>query len=117
MKKVLLLIVSILLLCGCNEKATVTMVQCDEANKLVDDGAILIDVRNVTEFDEYHLDNAINIEYDVIGNKIGSVTQDKNAKIIVYCKSGNRSGKAAQTLIDKGYKNVYDLGGYGKCVS
>ena len=43
------------------------------------------------------------------------VFENKDTKIIVYCRSGNRSATAAQTLIDLGYKNVYDLGGINNC--
>ena len=114
MKKICLLFVSVLLLTGCG-KATIQNIECSELDQLKEDGAILIDVRNISEFDEGHLDDAINIEYDTIGEKIGSVAKDKDTKIIVYCRSGNRSNKAATTLIDKGYKNVFDLGTMNKC--
>lgn len=51
------------------------------------------------------------IPYDTIGNILGELPQDKNAKIVLYCKSGRMSAVAAQTLISRGYTNVYDLQG------
>jgi rhodanese-related sulfurtransferase len=39
------------------------------------------------------------------------VLTDKDAKILVYCRSGNRSATAAKELIEMGYTDVYDFGG------
>ena len=94
---------------------TITKVTCDKMKELVGDGAILIDVREKDEYDEGHLDNAINISYTVIGDKIGEITSDLDKKIVVYCKSGGRSNKAANTLKLLGYKNIYDLGSINNC--
>ena len=44
-----------------------------------------------------------------------NLIKDKNTKIIVYCRSGNRSATAANTLINLGYTNVYDLGAMSNC--
>ena len=119
MKKVLILLIGIILLCGCDsskkEEITINKINCEEKDKLVKDGAILIDVRASSEYDEYHLDDAINIEYTEIANKIEKVVDDKNKKIIVYCKSGKRSDIAAQSLKDLGYTNIYDLGSINNC--
>lgn len=83
--------------------------------ELVDDGAVLIDVRTLAEYNATHLDDAINIAVDVIDEQIEEKVPDKDTKIIVYCRSGSRSATAAKTLLDKGYKNVYDLGGMDNC--
>ncbi len=72
----------------------------------------LIDVRTPREFSEGHLPGAINIDYTEITARIGSVTQDKNAKIELYCRSGRRSGIAQEALRDVGYKNVANIGGF-----
>ena len=117
MKKLIILLVGIILLCGCNkeEEISIKKVTCDEMKELLDDDAILIDVRAQSEYDVYHLDNAINIEYTSIDKKIESVVDSKDKKIIVYCQSGKRSDIAAQTLKDLGYKNIYDLGSINNC--
>ena len=67
------------------------------------------------EYEQGHLDNSINIAVDVIESTIESEVSDKDTKIIVYCRSGNRSATAAQTLVNMGYKNVYDLGAMNSC--
>ena len=72
----------------------------------------LIDVRTEREFSDGHLVGAINIEYTEIAARIASVTQDKDAKIELYCRRGRRSGIAQRALNDIGYKNVVNLGGF-----
>ena len=49
------------------------------------------------------------IPYDEIENHLDQLSADKNAKIVVYCRSGSMSRVAMQTLIDLGYTNVFDL--------
>jgi phage shock protein E len=70
---------------------------------------ILVDVRTPGEYTSGHIPTAINIPFDVIGNN--PPTNDKNALIIVYCKSGARARSAAQTLEALGYLHVVDFGG------
>jgi len=72
----------------------------------------LIDVRTPREFSEGHLAGAINIDHTEIVARIGSVTQDKDAKIELYCRSGRRSGIAWEALRDIGYKNAVNIGGF-----
>ena len=79
-----------------------------QAKKLVSDGAKLVDVRTPEEFAEKHVDGAENVPVDVIGERdLGA----KDKPIVVYCHSGRRSARAADTLRAKGYTKVYDLGG------
>ena len=77
----------------------------------IDSGALLIDVRTQQEFDAGHLDEAILIPFDQIGNRIENVESDKERDIVVYCRSGRRSGIAKETLEKMGYKNVTNGGG------
>lgn len=117
MKKVLLLIIPLLLITGCGDKeeAKVESIDCLNKNILMGEGAVLIDVRSAMEYEQGHLNNSINIDVDAIENVIESKVEDKNTKIIVYCRSGNRSATAANKLIEMGYKNVYDLGAMSNC--
>ncbi len=124
MKKILVILVLLLLVTGCKEeskenmksekKGTISSVTCDRAIDLQGDGAIIVDVREKDEYDEDHLDDAINIPYTVITDKIGEYA-DKDTKILVYCRSGVRSNKAANSLLEAGYKNIYDLGSINNC--
>ena len=69
---------------------------------------IVIDVRTVSEFKNGFVQDAINIEWQDISS-IKDVFE-KNQKIYLYCRSGNRSGKANDILINLGFKNVENLG-------
>ena len=72
---------------------------------------ILLDVRTLEEYKEKHIPNSMLIPLDVIENEITSKIADKESKIFIYCRSGNRSKTAVLKIISMGYKNVYDIGG------
>ena len=91
-------------------------ITCSQKNSLLNSSkAVLIDVRTESEYLEGHLDNSINIPYDSIVSDVKSKNISINDFIIVYCKSGGRSSKAFDALINAGYKNVYDLGSINNC--
>lgn len=74
---------------------------------------LLIDVRTPEEFEAGHLEGAINIDY--LGDNFleRTATLDKNKPLLIYCRSGNRSSKAAIQLRAQGFKDITDLkGGY-----
>lgn len=70
-----------------------------------------IDVRTAAEYESGHLPGARHIEFDRIGAQIAALTLDRDQRIVLYCKSGRRSGFAKQTLIELGYRNVHNAGG------
>ena len=55
--------------------------------------------------------NAVLLPVNDIAVKAEEVLTDKDAKILVYCRSGNRSAAASKELIKMGYTNVFDFGG------
>jgi phage shock protein E len=73
--------------------------------------AAWIDVRSADEYAGGHVSNAVNIPYTEIVSRIGEVTEDKDALIYVYCRSGRRSGIAKESLEGAGFSNVVNLGG------
>lgn len=73
---------------------------------------IWIDVRSKEEFDAGHLPGAIHIPHSEIAARISEVTQDKNAAIALYCRSGRRSGLAEQALQQLGFTQVSNAGAY-----
>lgn len=73
---------------------------------------IWIDVRTTEEFNAGHLEGALHIPYEEIATRISEVTEDKQAVIHLYCRSGNRSGIAQQTLQTLGYTQAINEGGY-----
>ena len=105
-KKIISLIVCGLLLtaCGGNSYKTITE---NEATALIENNAIIIDVRTGQEYATGYIDGAINVPVE----NISTISYDKDTVIIVYCASGMRSANAAKTLVDLGYTNVYNLDG------
>lgn len=71
---------------------------------------ILLDVRSSQEYYEYHIPRAINISVESLDQDSTSLLLTKDKIIVIYCKSGVRSLKAAELLNNFGYK-VYNLGG------
>lgn len=72
--------------------------------------AFLLDVRTQAEYDERHIDQPdARIDYREVKQNLDKLPQNKNTPILVYCRSGNRSAQAAQTLLDLGYTQVYNL--------
>lgn len=83
-----------------------------EATELIKNNAdvVLLDVRSMQEYEEYHLNGAINIPLYELRSKAEAILS-KNNIIIVYCQSGIRSKKACKCLEDFGYENLYHLKG------
>ena len=71
----------------------------------------LIDVRTQDEFDLGHIDSAINLDFysDTFQNEILSLP--KNEKIVLYCRTNNRSSKTATILKENGYKDIFVIRG------
>lgn len=102
MKKIIILLISIFLLCSCGSE------EKDYKILMKENKYIIIDVRTKDEYDEGHVVDAINIPYDEIDN---TIEIDKDNIIFVYCKSGKRSSIAYNALTNLGYE-VYDLGAF-----
>lgn len=85
-------------------------VRCDgpTARKLVAEGAQLIDVRTPMEFRQGHIKGALNIPVDELNRRVDEVARDRT--VVVYCRSGARSSRAAAMLQGEGITNVRDLG-------
>lgn len=85
----------------------------EKAKELIDSDntAIILDVRTQSEYDQAHIPNAILIPHDQITDLAEGQLTDKDQLILVYCRSGNRSKAASQSLVELGYTNVKEFGG------
>lgn len=85
----------------------------EQAKAIMDNKSdiVVLDVREIDEFNEGHIKNAIQLSYTKIYQKAQDLLKDKNQEILVYCRSGKRSNIAANRLSELGYTNVKDFGG------
>ena len=94
-------------------RASVSPVDADGAQAMLDAGARVLDVREPAEYLMGHLPGAENVPRGVLEFKVGDhpVLTDRNADILLYCKNGGRSTLAAHTLKRMGFTNVKMLTG------
>lgn len=118
MKKILIILLTlVLILGGCSGnveegKIEYNKISAEEAKEIMDtEEVIILDVRTEEEYKEGHIEGALLIPDYNLKDLAESELPNKDDKILVYCKSGNRSKSASKTLIDLGYTNVYDFGG------
>lgn len=72
-----------------------------------DKNALLIDVRTSHDYEENHLDGAVNIPLAYILKNPYAVCEQKDVVILLYCREGYQSEIAARCLVEVGYENVY----------
>ena len=72
----------------------------------------VIDVRSKAEWDAGHVKQAVHIPHTEIGKRISEVTDNKDAKIVVYCRVGGRAKIAKEKLEELGFTNVENGGGF-----
>lgn len=80
-----------------------------QAKALVANGAKLVDVRTPGEFTDKHIPNAVNIPVQELASRMKEL-EPKDQPLVLYCRSGNRSGIAAEQLRSAGFTKLYDLG-------
>lgn len=88
---------------------------CEEIKNLMTIGGQLIDVRSTVEFSQGSLSGAVNMPIDSFRYFADSI--DKTRPVILYCRSGIRSGAAKQFLETLGFDSVFNIGGYQRYVS
>jgi phage shock protein E len=81
-----------------------------EAKALVDAGALLVDVRTPDEFKAGHIEGAKNIPVSEVAHRVDEFGP-KDGVVVVYCRSGGRSGQAKKTLDAAGFTAVHNGGG------
>lgn len=95
-----------------SEQAEYIKISAEDAKIMIEnEEVILVDVRTTEEFEEIRIEGALLIPDYEIEDLAGEMLPDKEATILVYCRTGRRSEIASKKLIDMGYINVYDFGG------
>ena len=86
--------------------------QKDAKNMMDNQDVIILDVREQWEYDEGHIPGAILLPVGTIDKaSAAAVIPEKDSKVLVYCRSGNRSKRASEALAELGYINIYEFGG------
>jgi len=89
----------------------ITLISVEEVFDVIENNEdyFILDVRTQEEYDEGHIEGAMNIPVDKLENRLDELPEDK--PIIVYCRSGIRSNNASNILIENGFTRVYDMDG------
>jgi rhodanese-related sulfurtransferase len=80
------------------------------AKTLAAGGALVVDVRTPGEYAAGHVPGAINVPFDQVAARVAELGP-KDGAIVLYCRTGRRTGIAASTLQQLGFTRVYDLQG------
>jgi sulfur-carrier protein adenylyltransferase/sulfurtransferase len=83
----------------------------EAAQEIEGGGVVLIDTREPHEYQEAHLEGGKLVPPGLLGDEIAAAAPDKSARTILYCRSGNRSYKAAEQMQALGYENVASMAG------
>jgi len=84
-------------------------VNVQEAARLREEGALMLDVREVSEWTAGHIPEATLVPLGTLESRLAEVPKD--AKIVVVCRSGNRSAEGRDILLRAGYENVTSMAG------
>ena len=107
-----LLMVLTISLAGCTIDPQWDRVSVDEFANAIENNpdGFLLDVRTTSEWNsDGYIEGAKLIPHSDIESRQDELPSDKDDLIMLYCRSGNRSQDAAQTLIDLGYSNIIEL--------
>lgn len=114
----ILLACTTLLLSACGQsvdtekKDAYHKINADEAKAMIDEGgATIVDVRTEEEYNAAHIPNAILVPNESIGEAAPDALPDKDAVLLIHCRTGVRSKQASDKLVKLGYTKVYDFGG------
>ena len=117
MKFQIICIVLMFMFSGCNGGETYdpsypVLITHQRAQEMMEQyDAVILDVRTPEEFNSGHILDAVLIPNAFIPLEIHYLVPDLDQIILVYCRTGIRSANAAQTLVEMGYRSVYDFGG------
>ena len=87
-------------------------ITAEAAKEMMDGGGVtVLDVRTEEEYQAGHIPGSILLPNESIGDAPPDALPDKDAVLLVHCRTGVRSSQAADKLVKMGYRHVYDFGG------
>ena len=93
-------------------KAAYHKLSAEEAYEMMtSQEVVVVDVRTREEYDGGHIENAVLVPNESIGSEMPEALPDKEATLLIYCRSGRRSKEASEKLLKLGYKSIYEFGG------
>jgi sulfur-carrier protein adenylyltransferase/sulfurtransferase len=87
-------------------KQRIEMISLDQAREEIEAGAKLIDVREPHEWEESHLEPAVHVPQGELVERIDEIAPDTSERLVLYCRTDNRSARSADALEQFGYENV-----------
>ncbi len=112
LRAVLILLVALLSGLACAEDApTLGQEQLLERIESKDPELVVLDVRTAKEFADGHVPGAVNISHDELEDRIRELDESRDKDVVVYCRSGRRTGIALGILERAGFKRLYHLEG------
>lgn len=112
MIKTIFLSLSLLIVCFLAQSQEVTLinVNAEEFKSLIErEDGVLLDVRTIAEYNNYHIDNSMQLNYYSPDFREKVLELPKDKPIYIYCNVGNRSAVAGRYLVANGYSRVYNL--------
>ncbi|HEX5942453.1 MAG TPA: rhodanese-like domain-containing protein [Anaerolineales bacterium] len=106
---VALIIYLLLQMGGRNNTALASTVSVNDAYQMAQNGAFVLDVRTVEEWNEFHAPNSTLIPLDQLPARLNEVPRDR--QIVVVCRSGNRSQQGRDILLNAGFAQVTSMAG------
>ena len=91
-----------------------TLLRPETARDWLSRGGRVLDVRTEREFQERHIPEAANIPLNRLREEIARFAPSKEQPLLLHCLSGGRSGMGTAMLKKMGYRNVFNLGSYGR---
>ena len=106
MNRLFVIVTFLFFTCDNFNQSKINFISESQFNEIIDPDFKLIDVRTTEEFESGHIENAIHIDFysDSFQSKI--LNLKKNSKIILYCRTNNRSSKSADFLLNNDYVDI-----------
>ena len=111
MNRVIIVFLIFIFSCDFSAKKEINMISNSDLINFQDKDYILLDVRTADEYKAGYIPNAINIDFYSNSFNQNLLSFEKNTKIIIYCRTNNRSTKTADILLDNGYTDIYVIEG------